>query len=324
MGDTKIEWTRADDGTLGATWNPVTGCSRVSPGCEHCYAEALSLRQGWSKFPWTANHAKENVVLHPKRLNQPLSWRQPKRVFVNSMSDLFHELVPDEFLDQVFAVMALASKHTFLLLTKRPERMQAYMATPNRGAMVGLQVMEIWLESKRRGAINPAGEALYWPPDNVWLGVSVEDQRRADERIPLLLQTPAATRFLSCEPLLGHIEFLGSAFGCPECGDQSGVEGEQCLACGDGEYMRWPGIDWVIVGGESGPAARPMDLEWARSLVQQCQAADVPVFMKQLGARPRWDRDETTIYLRDRKGGDPSEWPSDLRVRQFPSPVAVL
>jgi len=230
VGKTNIGWTNE-------TWNPVTGCSRVSPGCEHCYAEALSLRMGWSAKPWTNQNAAANVKTHHDRVNQPLSWRTPRRVFVNSMSDMFHPLVPDSFLDKCFAVMAQASRHTFQILTKRPERMLDYCE--KRG--VGL------------------------PLPNVWLGVSCEDQRRADERLPLLLETPAAVRFVSLEPLLGPIDFP--------------------LPC-DGSVF-WGGLHWGIIGGESGPQYRPMQVEWAQGIADTFAWAHVPLYVKQdSGPRP--------------------------------------
>jgi protein gp37 len=168
MGEkTKIEWTEA-------TWNPVTGCSKVSPGCAHCYAEALSLRFAWSRKPWLPAHAEENVVLHEDRLEQPLRWRRPRMIFVNSMSDLFHELVPVCFIERVFDVMALAERHVFQILTKRHERM-ATLASQ-----------------------------LAWPP-NVWMGVSIEN-RRWVERADYLRRVPAAVRFVSAEPLLGPLD----------------------------------------------------------------------------------------------------------------------
>jgi protein gp37 len=170
-----IEWT-------DATWNPVTGCSKVSPGCAHCYAERLSLRFGHSVLPWTPANAGENVVLHPERLSIPLSWRQARMVFVNSMSDMWHPLVPPEFIDKVFSVMREADRHTYQILTKRPELMRRWFATD--GAT--------W------------GEA---PLRNVWLGTSIENNRwvhRADE----LRATPAAVRFISAEPLLGPLPTL--------------------------------------------------------------------------------------------------------------------
>ena len=161
---TKIAWTQE-------TWNPTTGCSRVSDGCRHCYAETLSLRFGWSKKPWTANNAAENVLLHPERLRKPYSWKQPTVVFVNSMSDLFHEQVPDDFIAQVFAVMLDTPQHTYQILTKRPERAARWVGP--------------------------------WPA-NVWMGTSVEDGRVA-YRIDHLRKCAAQTRFLSCEPLIGPI-----------------------------------------------------------------------------------------------------------------------
>ena len=284
MGDnSKIEWT-------DASWNPVTGCSHVSPGCDHCYAETLSHRYQWTTKPWGAQHAAENVQLHPKRLDQPLRWRRPRRIFVNSMSDLFHEQVPDEFIDRVFTVMLLAPHHVFQVLTKRPERMRDYCCNEATvGSVVSLAA---------KVAAGFAAVKVTHAPDhlpgiqlgNCWLGVSVEDQRRADERIPLLLETPAAVRFLSCEPLLAPITFplpcKGSAF--------------------------WGGLHWVIVGGESGPGARPMEVQWARSIVDQCRAAGVSIFCKQMGSV--WARSNGG----DRKGGDPSEWPEDLRLREYP------
>jgi protein gp37 len=165
-----IEWTEA-------TWNPVTGCSKVSPGCAHCYAETLSQRFHWSEHPWTEAHAANNVVLHPERLDQPLRWRRPRTVFVNSMSDLFHELVPLEFIADVFAVMAEADRHIFQILTKRHRRLAEL-----------------------------AGD-LPWPA-NVWMGVSIEN-RRWIERADYLRDVPAAVRFISAEPLLGQLDELG-------------------------------------------------------------------------------------------------------------------
>lgn len=250
MGDkTAISWT-------DASWNPVTGCSKVSAGCAYCYAEALSLRHKWSKKPWTPENAAENVILHPDRLNIPLHWGEPKRIFVCSMADLFHERVSDSFIAAVFYVMREAKQHIFQVLTKRPERMRE------------------WCELY--------GGLL--PLPNVWLGVSVENQHWADQRIPLLLQTPAAVRFLSCEPLLGHIDltpYLGIILK-----DQLewSWEADPWYAEQD-ETPR--GIDWVIVGGESGPGYRPMNVDWARSIRDQCQEAGVSFFYKQSsGVRP--------------------------------------
>ena len=164
-----IEWTEA-------TWNPVTGCSKVSPGCAHCYAETMSLRFGWSRGPWTPANAEANIRLHADRLEQPLGWRRPRVIFVNSMSDLFHELVPVDFIERVFAVMAAADRHVFQILTKRHERLA------------------------------DLAPALEWP-SNVWMGVSIEN-RRWVERADYLRRVPASIRFVSAEPLLGPLDGL--------------------------------------------------------------------------------------------------------------------
>lgn len=309
MANTKtaIEWTATinPDGTVtpGASWNPVTGCSHVSPGCQNCYAETLSHRFGWTTKPWGAQYAAENVMLHPERLEQPLKWRKPKKIFVNSMSDLFHEQVPDEFIAAVFGVMAACPHHTFQILTKRPERMLKWFAK-----------VEVWADQSRAsfgddtfdwrrwqclvgsairqigsGRLSGACSGLTpWPLRNVWLGVSVEDQPRADERIPLLLQCPSAVRFLSCEPLLDEID-LSQWLDVnhqvwvekPEPHSQDGWHLAPHPVTGIIDW--YPGISWVICGGESGPGFRPMDIDWARSVRDQCQAAGVAFFFKQIG-----------------------------------------
>ena len=252
---TKIEWT-------DQTWNPVSGCTKVSQGCKHCYAERHAKRfWGARKF--------SDIRRHGERLDQPLRWRRPRRVFVNSMSDLFHPRVPFGFVDQVFAVMALASSHQFQILTKRPERMAEYMAIKTGQrlcdttcARVGAAAGQI--AADRGEDVNAPNWDLCWtwPLRNVWLGVSVEDQSTADERIPLLLRTPAALRFVSFEPLLGPVFMSWAWFA---------------------RNMDETGIDWAICGGESGPSARPMHPDWARSIRDQCVAADVPFFFKQWG-----------------------------------------
>jgi len=297
-----IEWTRNPDGSKGKAWNPVTGCTKVSQGCKHCYAEGIANRRlphgGFTARPFT------EVWHHPERLGLPLTWRKPQRVFVNSMSDLFHEDVRTEFIDAVFAVMARGHQHhhTFMVLTKRAARMREYLTDPDRKWKVMLA-----------GASIPlcAMMDIPWPLPNVWLGVSIEDQATADERIPLLLETPAALRWVSAEPLLEEVTIFS-------------LDGPVDVP----EGMRSP-LDWIVVGGESGPGARPFDVEWARSTVRQCKAAGVPVFVKQLGARPFEEGCEvghvwigrnpsSLTKLRDRKGGDPSEWPADVGVRQWP------
>lgn len=303
---TAISWTNE-------TWNPVTGCSKVSPGCAHCYAEGLSMRFGWSKKPWTPENAAENVQLHPERLDKPLKWREPKRVFVNSMSDLFHELVPFEFVDRVFAVMALTPQHTYQILTKRPERMREYLNVRDRHNRI-----ELAADALFPGKGNPClgGKHLLpqLPLANVWLGTSVENQHWADIRIPQLLDTPAAVRFLSCEPLLGPVTFsqgMLSGFCDTPCGDYTENGECACTTKHQHEFGPWPHIDWVIVGGESGPDYRTMDLDWARAIRDQCLEAGIPYFFKQQSAR----RSETNPHL------DGMQW------HQFPGnlaePVAI-
>jgi protein gp37 len=315
-----IEWT-------DATWNPVRGCSRVSTGCERCYAEGQAARfagpgrpfEGLAEFTPRGPRWTGKIRLVEDALELPLHWRKPRRVFVNSMSDLFHEDVPDEFIAAVFGVMASSPQHTFQILTKRAGRLRRWLAwleqMAERVAAVFDEDPLTWRRAHvlraaalRQGAHPKASagdlEERGWPLPNVWLGVSVEDQRAADERIPHLLATPAAVRFLSCEPLLGPVD-LGDALsreGAPL--DHGGASAEQEV----------PAIDWVIVGGESGYRARPLEVEWVRSIVEQCRAAGVPAFVKQLGSA--WTG--PSYPFTDTKGADPEEWPADLRVRQYP------
>jgi protein gp37 len=265
MGDkTGIQWT-------DSTWNPVHGCSKVSPGCAHCYAETLSLRYKHTLKPWTPENASENVKLQHHLLGLPLRWRRPRRIFVNSMSDLFHEQVPDEFIEKVFGVMLSADQHIFQVLTKRPERMRDFMLerTDSR-----------W-----------ASTAFEWPAPNIWLGTSVENQHFADERIPLLLDTPAAVRFLSCEPLLGPIQFAEgwlTGFCDATCDHFFKTGGCRCSrGMGNSKFGPWPRLHWVITGGESGAHHRPFIPAWAASVRDQCLAAGVAYFHKQgSGQRP--------------------------------------
>lgn len=302
MGDTSIEW--ADK-----VWNPISGCSKVSDGCRNCYAERIAKRS------WGARSFGD-VHCHPERLDQPLRWRKPRRIFVDSMGDLFHEVVDTEFVRSVFEVMAAAQSHTFIILTKRAQRMRSVIdwISCTFDGSVG---------TKRRADLSVVG----WPLPNVWLGVSVEDQRSVDERIPLLLETPAAVRILSCEPLLGPID-LTKLYG--PCGYYCSEEH------GHVDHGREP-ADWVIVGGESGPGARPCNVELIYSIIKQCRRAQVPVFVKQLGSNCGYSGDRHEWFqgracrsadecgyvgvrrLRDPKGADPSEWPEDLRVHEFPS-----
>ena len=244
---TKIEWT-------DATWNPIVGCSVVSPGCTNCYAMRLAgtrmkhhpSRAGLTRDSKAGPVWTGEVRFMEQWLIQPLRWAKPRMIFVCAHADLFHEAVPDEWIDRIFAVMAMAPQHTFQVLTKRPERMREYLHSP------------VVIDSIANAAHDIDGGigAPILPLPNVWLGVSVEDQRRADERIGILGSTPAALRWVSAEPLLGRIDF---------------------------DIDQLQVIDWVVAGGESGPGARPMHPDWARSLRDQCAAAGVPFLFKQWG-----------------------------------------
>ncbi len=339
----KIEWCTT-------TWNPVTGCKKISPGCAHCYAETIANRF-WKDRKFT------DVQCHPDRLAQPLRWRKPRMVFVNSMSDLFHEDVPFEFVAAVYGVMAASPAHTFQVLTKRPARMLEFFEWAQKEdpiddgvnaaitEMFGYDGPNAYLG---KGAPDHAdddpdhisfrliADPPDWPLSNVWLGVSVENQKTADERIPLLLKAPSACAFVSYEPALEAVDFR--------------------------EWL--PMLNWMIVGGESGAGARPCNVEWIRSAIRQCKATGTACFVKQLGAHTwagefeshqKWvqkaaswiggigakcydakgrrcrigadfarARDENAFPVRytipnKGKGGDPDEWSPDLRVREFPS-----
>lgn len=259
MGKSKIEWTEK-------VWNPITGCTPVSEGCKNCYAERTAKR-----LRGRCGYDKDNpfkVTIHQDRFNEPLHWREPRKVFVCSMGDLFHQKVGIKNLWQILSVMGMVKKHTFMVLTKRPGAMRLIIDKWNRES--------------------------FWPLSNVWLGVSVENQRRADERIPILLQIPAAVRFVSVEPMLEKID-LKSFFRRRAVGDcLPAVRGLRIVRSEAGPG----GVDWVICGGESGPGRRPFDLERARMLRDQCKAADVPFFMKQVDkVRPI---------------------PDDLMIREYP------
>jgi len=342
--NSKIEWTEQ-------TWNPLAGCSIVSPGCHNCYAALMAKRlaaMGQAKYQGLTNENGWTGKLNFSEtdLKAPLKWKKPRRVFVNSMSDLFHEDAPDEWIDRVWAVMAFAGQHTYQVLTKRAQRMFAYL-NQNRSARVKAAALSMGFALEFQG-ISLLPKIL----PNVWLGVSVEDQNRT-ERIPWLLKTPAAIRFLSVEPLLGPVRLSGVYHDY-----LTGVDVEEdCHPMCDGSHERCPvphqfataQIDWVIVGGESGPGSRECRPDWVRGLVADCKRANVSCFVKQLGAnvvtrndmveddfnslKTGWpDPDvehhihgfqenyqgaDCRIRLRDKKGGDPGEWPPDLRVREF-------
>lgn len=361
MSDTKIEWATK-------TWNPTLGCSPVASGCANCYAvpmahrvermatarrdkslqvellahayRGLTVLQGNGKRGWSGQ-----VRLLPDRLLEPMRWKTPQRVFVDSMSDLFWGtdadleyarrhgvaepwLVPFHFIDQVFAVMAICPRHTFIILTKRPGRMREYLES--RTTMAGGEMGQVANAIHAIGVmagLHPMGKLSrpQWPLPNVILGTSASTQHELDAALPDLLATPAAVRCLSLEPLLGPID-LGLT--SPHYGE-GGATGITAWRPND----RACALHWVIVGGESGPGARPCDVGWLWSIVEQCRAAGVPCFVKQLGAKP-WDARiaclESIEEMRpehlnsfgrkivDRKGGDPAEWPEGLRVRQWP------
>ncbi len=348
--NSKIEWT-------DATWTPVrarrkdTGkvgvaCVKVSPACKNCYAERLNMRNlpaHGTGLPYTVEALGQvEIFLDKEMLFAPLKWKRPRKIFVCSQTDLFGEFVPDEMIDRVFAVMALCPQHTFQVLTKRAERMRRYQSQIRPISSVSTDVADL---ARHIGRIvwDPRGSERCnyygcgdvgdvsnrrvwpgWPLPNVWLGVTAEDQQRADERIPHLLRTPAAKRFVSVEPMLKRVDLtkipvLPSPYATKTV-DINVLARASVLA---------PGIDWVIVGGESGAGARPMDIAWVRDLRDQCKTAGVACFIKQMGAKPyvsylnpnvtSWD-DELIdqIKLKDRKGGDMAEWPEDLRVREVP------
>jgi len=295
-----IEWT-------DATWNPITGCSVVSPGCTNCYAMKLAgtrLKHHPSRIGLTTMSKagpvwNGKVRFNNRWLDQPLRWKKPRMIFVCAHGDLFHEDVPDAWIDKVFAVMALCTRHTFQVLTKRADRMREYCDGYGAWVRVEQLIHEIKPSSLWNGNVYTAKNILdsARPLPNVWLGVSVEDQKRADERIPDLLSTPAAKRFVSYEPALGPVDFspwLSDDDGCEQC------DTDCCPDCPtskavfiDGKYDEsrpetcWTKrvvLDQIIAGGESGPGARPMHPDWARSARDQCEAAGVPFLFKQWGA----------------------------------------
>lgn len=276
--NTKIEWT-------DATWNPITGCSVVSAGCKNCYAMKLAgtrLKHHPSRAGLTINTSNGPVWNGEVRFNrdwldQPIKWKRPRMIFVCAHGDLFHESVPDEWVDRVFAVMALCPQHTFQVLTKRPERMREYMGDLHPGSK---RVLAIRQATSPLMAIagNPSF-AIHFPLPNVWLGVSVENQEAADERIPLLLDTPAAIRWISAEPLLGPVDI------------SNWIDPDYFTGCADDGIK---GLHWVVAGGESGLNARPMHPDWARLLRNQCNEAGVAFHFKQWG---EWKTDESVPLI---------------------------
>lgn len=271
---TTIEWTEQ-------TWNPTTGCDRISPGCDHCYALTMAKRlKGMEQARGTTRPKYQNdgdprtsgpgfgLTVHPDTLTEPLRWTKPRRVFVNSMSDLFHARVPAAFITQVWRTMHATPQHTYQVLTKRPERLARVLAKVH------------------------ADLGLTEPLPNCWLGTSIESDeytRRADA----LRQAPAAVRFISAEPLLGPLSSLDLT-----------------------------GIDWLILGGESGPGARLLEPQWIRDLIDDARTAGAAPFVKQLGSA--WARNtaacgKTVAAMGDTKGGKPEYWPANLRIREYPT-----
>lgn len=344
MGDkTGIAWT-------DASWNPLrarlpgeegraTGyaCVKVSPGCANCYAEELNETQRWGRgtgLPYTLPALGQVAhVLDEETLTQPLRWRRGRRIFLSSMTDVFGEWVTDIQLEMIFDVMEQTPQHTYQVLTKRPERMREFLRHRKQREIDYAEAFKhtptvAMQNSPAAKAARRRADAAGWP--TIWVGVSVEDQARADERIPILLDTPAAVRFLSVEPLLEAVDI-----GVPTWGRPGFAPGARAVPLG---------LDWVIVGGESGPRARPFDLAWARSLRDQCAAAGVAFFMKQLGSQPfdfascsacrGLPNDQTTghlaygcgrygcaaqpLKLKHPHGSKPDEWPEGLRVQEFP------
>lgn len=311
---TKILWT-------DETWQPVVGCSKVSPGCDNCYAERMAFRvhnMAWArgqtklfnkydpiitgKGKWTGK-----TTCDESTLDKPLHWKKPRRIFVCSMGDLFHESVPFEFIDKVMAVIALCPQHTFQVLTKRPERMAEYFNSRKPDVNGG----NILVEQKHLCKLNLGGKPVVFPYRNLWLGVTAENQEQADKRIPILLQIPAAVRFVSIEPMLGAVDLKEALWGCPTVlqGKCDPDTADSCNACPD--CTEKPNLDWVIVGGESGPGARWCPLGNTRSVVGQCQDAGVPVLVKQIHI---WDSTKN----KHRLVKDISQFPEDLRIREYP------
>lgn len=367
MAETKIEWT-------DTTWNPVIGCRHVAEGCRHCYAETMSKRlaamgkKDYASILDAKGKFNGRAITRPETLAEPLHWKKLRRVFVNSMSDLFHEDVPFEFIAAVFGIMAACPQHTFQVLTKRPERALEFMQwrwrpanVPNTGRTPGghparmIGGVKGWNNSEPSRAM---ADCVSWayefgsddvrdkltdaipitvssPLPNVEFGVSLSDQGTADYAVPLVLRIPAAVRFVSAEPLIEAVNLRelnavatavrdGKPLVVRDQVDALGGVGGGPLAMLLGYGEKRAALDWIIVGGESGPSARPCDVAWIRSIAQQCKAAGVPVFVKQLGANPHEQFGgagalRPMLKRGNRKGGDPAEWPEDLRVREWPN-----
>ena len=328
---TNIEWT-------GETLNPTTGCDRISPGCDRCYALTMAKRlkgMGQVKYQNDGNPRTSGpgfgLTMNEDTLPVPLSWKKPRLVFVNSMSDLFHKDVTTDFLARFFAIMALTPQHTYQILSKRHARMRTVLTdrcTCGNGHLPGVHFRSAmaWAVSKANpdriaDAPDDAEQQVWnapWPLPNVHLGVSVENQKWADIRIKSLARTPAAVRFLSCEPLIGPVRLHRGHAYCPTHDFPGGFCSSPC------PDLILP--DWLIIGGESGPGARPFEPQWAADLIEDARLAGAAPFVKQLGSV--WARDmtvagKTVAAHGDTKGGNPDYWPAHLRVREYPKQVTA-
>lgn len=307
MGNTKIEWAEK-------TWNPIRAtrksdgkqghyCQKISPGCVNCYAESLNRWRGNGKPYLLRELPQLDLYLDEEELLAPLHWKKPAHIFPCSMTDLFADFVPDEWIEKMYAVMALADKHTFMVLTKRPERRRRWYETIGdggegmRSAMVEGMVQYIYSKLHPEDKDVDMWLAVHLPLKNVWEGTSICTQAEARKHIDAVRNTPASLRWLSLEPLLERVDISN--------------------------YLWDSVVRFVITGGESGPKARPTNIGHIRDIGAQCRVADVPVFVKQLGRHPVVQTEEGVpllgpLDLTDPKGGDMDEWPSDLRVREMP------
>lgn len=306
---TNIQWTEQ-------TWNPTTGCDRISDGCANCYALTMAKRlkgMGAAKYQTDGDPKTSGpgfgIAVHPEAVMEPLRWKKPRLVFVNSMSDLFHSGIQTANLHLIFGVMAATPQHTYQVLTKRHGRMRSLLNDPQFAHMV-------FHRAKMYG--RPDTAARTWPLPNVHLGVSVENQKWADIRIKALAQTPAAVRFLSCEPLTGPVRLHRGHVHCPVHDFPGGFCSSPC------PHAILPG--WVIIGGESGPGSRPFDPQWAADLIDDARLAGAAPFVKQLGsvwARDTFTGGKSVAAHGDTKGGNPDYWPTHLRVREYPKEVTA-
>lgn len=321
---TSIEWT-------DYSWNPIRArrrnaghtlpagklghyCQKISPGCKNCYAAAMNLWRGNGIGYTVPEFAEVELYLDADALLEPLRWKKPRNVFVCSMTDLFADFILEEWIEQIYAVMALADRHTFMVLTKRPARRKRWYEGCEfadgegfRDAMVEGQAQHIYAKLHPDEAKSvDEWLSVCLPLKNVREGTSICTQKEAEDLLPIVIETPAALRWLSLEPLLETIDLAGSIRMLPDMG---GVK-------------QLPRIDWIVVGGESGWGARETDISAIRSIVKQCKDASVPVFVKQVGARaffpPSDGTLKTFLKISDAKGGNPADWPVDLRIREFP------